>query len=544
MRHGRQARFCFAAAWVLLQSGGLFAQSVFRQGGEFQVNRSTVNNQYDPSVAVDAEGDFVVVWTDAIKDSGGKGIFGLRFNSAGVIQATEFRVNTYTPNAQHRAVVAAENNGDFVVAWQSNGQSAPPNFYTIFGQRFTSAGAPVAVEFQVNSSTAFYSLFPKIASDADGDFVVAWESRLADPNTAVFARRFNSSGAALGDEFRVNTFTANKQGNPAVASDADGDFVVVWESFNQIVGGSYDVFAKRFNSAGAVLAAEFQVNSYTSNSQYVPAIAAEADGDFTVAWQSNLQEGPAAGSIGIFARRFSSSGGGLAIEFMVNTYTTGTQRKPQIGGDDNGDFVVSWESVGQDGSVDGTFARRVSAAGAAFGPEFQVNTHTMDDQKQIFTNSPLTNGQAVNFDADGDFVIAWTTEYQDGNAGAVFAQRFSLPPLATLDIDGNGILEPLSDGLLNLRHRFGFSGNSLTTGAVSAGCTRCAAADITAYLNGLGLVLDIDNNGALDPLTDGLLVLRFMFGFTGSSLTNNAVAGNCVTRCDAATILAYLQTLD
>jgi hypothetical protein len=35
-----------------------------------------------------------------------------------------------------------------------------------------------------------------------------------------------------------------------------------------------------------------------------------------------------------------------------------------------------------------------------------------------------------------------------------------------------------------------------------------------------------------------------MFGFTGTTLTNGAVAGNCVTRCDAATILAYLQTLD
>ena len=57
-------------------------------------------------------------------------------------------------------------------------------------------------------------------------------------------------------------------------------------------------------------------------------------------------------------------------------------------------------------------------------------------------------------------------------------------------------------------------------------------------------MLDIDNNGALDPLTDGLLVLRFLFGFTGTTLTNNAVAGNCVTRCNAATILPYLQTLD
>jgi hypothetical protein len=95
----------------------------------------------------------------------------------------------------------------------------------------------------------------------------------------------------------------------------------------------------------------------------------------------------------------------------------------------------------------------------------------------------------------------------------------------------------------DLVHRFGFGGASLTTGAVSANCTRCAAGDITAYLNGLGLTLDIDDNGALEPLTDGLLILRYTFGFTGATLTNGAVAGNCVTRCDAASILAYLQTL-
>jgi hypothetical protein len=384
-----------------------------------------------------------------------------------------------------------------------------------------------------------------VGLDDGGNFIVTWQSGEQDAHSSgIFARHFDAAGAAQGGEFQVNSYTTADQFYSTLAVDGDGDFVVAWESFNQIVSGGYDVFAKRFDSAGTLLAIEFQVNSYTSNNQYVPAIAAEADGDFTVAWQSNLQEGPVAGSIGIFGRRFSSSGVGQAIEFMVNTYTTGTQRKPQIGGDDNGDFVVSWESLGQDGSDEGTFARRVSAAGAAFGPEFQVNSYTVQSQKQIFSNSPLTSGRAVDFDADGDFVIAWTTEYQDGGAFAVFAQRFSLPPLATLDIDGNGVIEPLGDGLLNLRHRFGFSGSSLTTGAVSATCTRCAAADITAYLNGLGLTLDIDNNGALDPLTDGLLVLRFMFGFTGTTLTSGAVAGNCVTRCDPATILAYLQTLD
>ena len=53
---------------------------------------------------------------------------------------------------------------------------------------------------------------------------------------------------------------------------------------------------------------------------------------------------------------------------MVNTYTLRRTEKPQIGADDNGDFIVSWESVDQDGSDTGTFARRVSAAGGVLVP--------------------------------------------------------------------------------------------------------------------------------------------------------------------------------
>ena len=110
--------------------------------------------------------------------------------------------------------------------------------------------------------------------------------------------------------------------------------------------------------------------------------------------------------------------------------------------------------------------------------------------------------------------------------------------------EGDRVLQALTQLLLlNLRHRFGFSGGTLIGGAIGTNWTRCTAAEVTAYLNGLGLVLDIDNNGALDPLTDGLLILRFTFGFTGTTLTNGAVAGNCMTRCDSSTILPYLQTL-
>jgi hypothetical protein len=209
-----------------------------------------------------------------------------------------------------------------------------------------------------------------------------------------------------------------------------------------------------------------------------------------------------------------------------------------VAANDDGNVLLAWESNGQDGNSSGVFARAAGPTGMAFGGDLQINVFTLAGQSEPAV-APLGGGA---------FVVAWGAFGQDGYSQFnVMARRIRLVALATLDVDGNGLLQPLSDGLLNLRHRFGFSGASLTTGAVGNGCTRCAAADITAYLNGLNLTLDIDGNGLLEALTDGLLVLRFLFGFTGTALTANAVdttPPNVCTRCDAATILPYLQTLD
>jgi hypothetical protein len=118
------------------------------------------------------------------------------------------------------------------------------------------------------------------------------------------------------------------------------------------------------------------------------------------------------------------------------------------------------------------------------------------------------------------------------------------PQFAVLDVDANGAVQPLTDGLLVLRHLFGFTGATLINNALGGGCTRCLAPDITTYLNGLGSQLDIDfNGGSPQALTDGLLVLRYLFGFTGSTLTNNATGPGCM-RCDATDIVDYLNDFD
>jgi hypothetical protein len=80
----------------------------------------------------------------------------------------------------------------------------------------------------------------------------------------------------------------------------------------------------------------------------------------------------------------------------------------------------------------------------------------------------------------GDFVAAWQSGGQDGSGAGAFARRFTA--IRAGDIDGNGAAGALTDGLLLLRYLFGFRGAALVTGATAPDCTRCTAAAIESYL--------------------------------------------------------------
>jgi hypothetical protein len=123
--------------------------------------------------------------------------------------------------------------------------------------------------------------------------------------------------------------------------------------------------------------------------------------------------------------------------------------------------------------------------------------------------------------------------------------RIVHPPF-TLNIDASTYppkkYDALTDGLIALRYLFGVTGTSLTTGALDTTATRADPAAIKAYLDAMRPALDIDGNGTADALTDGLLILRYLFGLRGSALIAGAV-GPLATRTTAAAIEAYLQTL-
>ena len=123
-----------------------------------------------------------------------------------------------------------------------------------------------------------------------------------------------------------------------------------------------------------------------------------------------------------------------------------------------------------------------------------------------------------------------------------FSQEESNPSTLTLDIDGNGQYDALTDGLLLLRGMFGLDGEPLITGAIASNADYKSAVDIESRIEKLGDLADIDGDGQIDALTDGLLTLRYLFGLEGDPLVNGVITGDAI-RDTAAEIEAHLKTL-
>ena len=390
------------------------------QGPELHVNQFTTGTQNNSAVAMDNAGNFVVVWQSNGQDGSSDGIYARRYSAAGAALGEEFRVNQFTTGSQQTPTVAMDSDGDFVVAWNSAAQDGAVG--EIWARRFTGAGAPLGDEFHVNQLTSGQQLTPSASMDGAGNFVISWSTATAQLYD-VYARRYNASGTALGDEFVVNVTLTGSQLNPVVAMDTDGDFVVAWQSpvplppMGEPTESGNGVFVRRFDQAGAPVTGEVKANQFTTGDQRVPAVGMDSAGNFLVTWESGVQDG---GFYGIYARRFSAAGAPLADEFRVNATTSDQQRAPAVAVDDSGDFTVAWASRFQDGSNYGIYAQAYTAAGAPDDGEFRVNTFTTGTQFNA----------AVAYDSDADFVVTWQSDSQEPPTGGVgvFAQRYSTAP--------------------------------------------------------------------------------------------------------------------
>jgi hypothetical protein len=387
-----------AGTLLLLGPGPAGAQQP--DGGEFVVNTYTTGTQWRQQLARRADGSFLVVWSGAGAGDP-NGVFGQLYDASGAAVGGEFRLNTFTGASQFKPAAAVIGPGDFIVVWGSFGQDS--GTIGVYGQRVSATGAPLGAEFRVNTYTPGFQDTPRVAGHASG-FVVVWDSEGQDGSEyGIFGQRFTAGGAPVGSEFQVNSYTSGYQYRSAVAMDASGAFVVVWTDYPRV-----QMYGQRFAPDGTPLGGEFQALS-----GFLGTVGMDAAGNFVVTGVGYDDD-----AFGISAQRFSSAGAAQGTEFAVNTRTTGYQLFPELAMAPAGDFVVAWHTYNfTTYVVEDSSARAFRADGTPATPEFVVNTYTVGEPEAV-DSTP-----AVAIDGSGRFVIAWTSPV-DGSGTGVAAQRF------------------------------------------------------------------------------------------------------------------------
>lgn len=287
---------------------------------------------------------------------------------------------------------------------------------------------PIGVEFRVNSHVLEDQIRPRLAHQPDGGFIVVWDSDEAgvggtDTSGCILGQRYDSSGARVGNEFQINSSTTYWQWGADIGTDAAGNFVVVWASPHAGgYGGNFDIFGQRYLANGSAIGNEFPVSSYNTGLQEYPAVAVAPGGEFVVTWQSDKPSTD--DRTGIRARRFGADATPIGSDFPVNTFTTEHQRWPAIAIDDDGDFVVVWQGDDSGGSDTDPVNPTKSISGQLFasdgsliGGEFQVNTYTTDHQYH----------PSVAMASDGDFLVVWDSRGSHGpdTNSSIQGQRFA-----------------------------------------------------------------------------------------------------------------------
>ena len=339
---------------------------------EFRYSEAFPPTDSGARVAADTAGNFVAAWTGREGQSQ-FGVYFQRFNPGGSELTGEVRVaGGSAPD------VAVGRDGSFVVAWRVvSDPGTDPFTFTLFAQRFSAAGQPLTGAVQVTPSpvaavTAEGGVLPRVATDAEGDFVVAWQQqRRDDPfrRQDVFARRFSGAGVAEGNVFRVNDASDSSYYGLSVAMGDAGDSVVTWSGNGPADPSGLGVFARRYDAAGVPQGGEFLANVTTRGNQGSPTVSAYADGDFVVAWDDFPNQFPPTGETPtVFARRFGADGTPQTGEIRVGGGPAGEHHLPIVAVErDGGRFVVAWRlSRVMDSDV---LVQCFDAAGNKVGPE-------------------------------------------------------------------------------------------------------------------------------------------------------------------------------
>ena len=362
---------------LLIPTSLICAQGIIKN--DFRVNEDTLSIPDSPDIDVDPSGNFVITW-DGYKDSD-YNIYAQRFNFSAQVLGTNFLVNDNPSGNQKNPALAKSLDGGFIIVWQDSRSGN----YDIYAQKYNSSGITIGSNFKVNDNPGNSSQ-QEPAVDFYSILVTCWQDQ-REGSWDIFHQLYNSLGAEIDNNLKVNISSDSTQYRPSVVMDTSGNFVVVWQDKRE---GNYDIYGQRYNSSGNALGGNFKINDDLGISyQGYPQVACDKEGNFVVVWQDQRN-----GEYDIYAQRYDYSGAKSGGNFRVNDDEGNFyQGQPDVAMDGSGSFIVVWKDK-RGGKYD-IYVQRYISNGNSEGKNYKVNSSPdYGDQSQA---AVATNGERIFF---------------------------------------------------------------------------------------------------------------------------------------------------
>ncbi|MBL4708666.1 MAG: SprB repeat-containing protein, partial [Flavobacteriales bacterium] len=403
----------------LFLSSSILSAQIVNIGGDTLVNTTTVNSQQNAKVAMDDDGNYLVVWESDGQDGDGFGVYGQWYDADGTLNGSEFQVNSITENDQRFPAVAVTEDGRASIVWVEDEEDG--SGWTLNCRIYRSSHTAITTAFSIRTSSNGQQRWPDVHMDNSGNTYVTWTQVSNDLSTyTIYAQVRNSIGVDLTGIITINDVSSSFNGYSKIGVEENGDFAVTWQILGSDNATTHGILCERFNSAGVSQGTEFQVNTEVSGYQISPDIAMDSTGNFTVVWTSAGQDGD---EDGIYGQRYTNAGATDDSEFQISTTTAGFQNHPSIGMSKEGSAAVAWNSYGTDGSFDGIYLQAYNADGTTSGTETLMNTRTTDFQQFAEVAAYSISNNMVVVWADG---LVNSTSTHDGSGYGIFSQRFSI----------------------------------------------------------------------------------------------------------------------
>ena len=383
--HGEQAGFQYAPSIAMSgdgrfvvgwthkasqqDSGNIVAQRFDadgrKTGTEFQVNSNAAGSLSSPSLAMNREGVFVVVWESIDTSTWTSDILGKLYDAQGTVTNQDFFITDVDASQKYPSV--AMENDHFVVAWHV--EPTANITYGIYGRLFevnSGQASPVDVEFALAQQENPDRDHPTVTMK--NGFVAAWMEKNTDSDWDVYAIGYDRNPDPIGEEFKVNISSNPLQSSVDIASDDAGNYVIVWDDKTVDGNDTWGISAQRYQANGTSLGSMIHVNDTVVGKQAISSVAMNASGAFVVAWVDMADQQP--GRWVITAHRFVADGRPVGSDFEISDNSQEIIRTaPDVAIADDGRFAVCWqEQESQDEIETDAFCRLFRPDGTPAAP--------------------------------------------------------------------------------------------------------------------------------------------------------------------------------